>query len=138
MFSRALPEFLAIGMTVEEFYDGPCDLVNAYKKAYRIRRDRANFDAYLQGAYFYEALVRCRALFNPFVSKPKPDEWLKQPYDLRPAGDRTGNIDEYETESEGANEAAVTFFQSFMARHNAYMDIKEMGEKDTRLEENDN
>lgn len=140
IFSRALPEFLAIGMTVEQFYDERCDLVNAFKKAYRIRRQRDNFDAYLQGAYFYEALTRCRNMFNPFSGGGKIDPWLDEPYDIGLTGDRKANIGGG-TDGDGANEAAVTFFQSFMARHNAFLDQeahKAMGEKDTRLESNDN
>lgn len=106
-------------MSVEEFYDGPCRLAVAYKRAHRIRREQANFDAYLQGAYVHEALLRAAPAFNPF-SKAKPMKWLDKPYELRTTtakSDPDGTIGADKAEEKP--NAAIAFMQAFAAKHNA-------------------
>lgn len=120
MFSRALPEFLAIGMTVEQFYDGPCRLAVAFKKAHRIRRERANFDAWLQGAYVYSAIADLAPILNGMVKNPKPKDWMDKPFELHTTserGDQSANIQG--GEERGAVNAGVAWMQSFAAAHNA-------------------
>ena len=45
-------------MTYEQFWEQDCELVKYYRKAAQIRQDLRNQDAWLQGAYFYEAPYR--------------------------------------------------------------------------------
>lgn len=84
VFSKALPEYLTIGMTYEAFWEGDVWLAVGYMKAHRIRRDQANFDAYLQGSYVYDAIMRIAPVLNAFSKIPKPLDWLDKPYDLYP------------------------------------------------------
>lgn len=83
------------GMSVDEFWKDDPDLFWAYRFSYynRVKRDReiANYDAWLQGAYFFEAISV--ALNNAF-SKNKI-EYHKQPYSI---DDGKDNIEE-KTES---------------------------------------
>lgn len=119
MFERALPEFLAIGMTYEQFYDGPARLVVSYRAAHRLRRDLANFDAFLVGAYVYEAIQRNVPAINPFA-KGKTQPWLKEPFDLHAhsGGDQEGNI---QPENKPGSTGAAFMFR-FMDAHNRKME----------------
>lgn len=77
LFWKALPQYLAIGMSAEEFWHGPFDLARAYREAWLIRRDNAYMAEWRQGVYFQEALSV--ALSNAFVkgsSATYPEEPL--------------------------------------------------------------
>ena len=55
IFDRDCPYFLAIGMTYDQYwYDDPM-LVRAFAKADQIKRERKDFDLWLQGRYFADA-----------------------------------------------------------------------------------
>ena len=86
IFSRALPEFMAMGMTPEQFYEGHSWLAVSYKAADAIARRRSNFDSYLMSAYMYDTLLRLAPMFNPF-DKRKVEAMMKEPFDL--FGERT-------------------------------------------------
>ncbi len=118
---------MAIGMTPEEFYDGPCSLTVAYRKAHKIRREQANFDAYLNGAYIYAALVRVAPALHAFSKNPKPEKYLEKPLDIyakKPERDRSEKMDE---KKQQVNQA-VAYMQSFMAKHNANLAKKAAAE----------
>ena len=135
MFSRALPEFLAIGMTVEQFYDGPCRLAVAFKKAHVIRREQANFDAYLQGYYVYEAMLRTSPVVHDFAKDSKPVEYLEKPVEIgyrKDAGDPSGNIDEGKPAK--GETAGAAWMQAFMTSHNAKRRAK-MGDTEPAMDE---
>ena len=77
------------GMSVDEFWKDDPDLFWAYRFSYynktKREREMANYDAWLQGAYFYEAISV--ALNNAF-SKDKI-EYHKQPYGLEESKDNS-------------------------------------------------
>ena len=79
IFSRALPEFMAMGMTPEQFYEGHSWLAVSYKAADAIARRRANFDSYLMSAYVYDTLLRLAPMFNPF-DKRKVEGMMEEPF----------------------------------------------------------
>lgn len=82
-FNLHLPFYLSIGMTPEQYWDEDCCLTKAYRKAYEIRRDRKNWEAWLQGLYIYEALCCVSPVLNAFAKKgTKPIEYSKEPYAL--------------------------------------------------------
>lgn len=39
MFDRLLPEYMAMGMTYDEYWDGECGMKRAFRKAFRIRME---------------------------------------------------------------------------------------------------
>lgn len=124
-------------MTVEQFYYGPCRLAVAFKRMHRIKREQANFDAYMQGAYTYEAILRASPAFNHFSKNAKPIEWMDRPYDLYgDADDRQGKMDAGKAK-EKKNKAAVAFMEAFMAEHNAKFAKKResMGDEPASMEQ---
>ena len=70
-------------MTYDQFWNEDCELVKFYRKAAQIRQDLKNQDAWLQGAYFYEALVDAAPILRAFAKKgTKPIPYREEPFDL--------------------------------------------------------
>lgn len=72
LFYECLPEYLAIGMTSEEYWHGDSALTIAYRKAWRIKHRTKNQDAWWQGRYIYDAILTALA--------GKDVHYLKEPY----------------------------------------------------------
>lgn len=53
------PQYLAIGMPSEEFWNGSSDLAVAYRKAWNLKNEHENYLAWLNGRYVYEAIASC-------------------------------------------------------------------------------
>ena len=73
-----------MGMSYELYWDGEPGAVRFYREADRIRQERANESAWLQGAYIYDAIGKLAPILNGFVKKPKAEPYPKQPYDIFP------------------------------------------------------
>lgn len=67
-------------MSYEEFWNGDVWAAKAYRKAYEIRKERANFDAWLQGLYIYEAICDASPILRAFSKARKPAPYPKEPY----------------------------------------------------------
>ena len=68
-------------MTVEQYWDGECTLVRAFRQAQRLRDEREDTLAWLQGRYIYDALQRVSPLFHDFMKgKPKEIPYVEKPY----------------------------------------------------------
>lgn len=76
-------------MTYEQFWEQDCELVRYYRKAAQIRQDLKNQEAWLQGAYIYEALIDASPAFRSFAKKgTKPIPYRNTPYDLFTENDK--------------------------------------------------
>lgn len=70
-------------MTPEEYWHGDAELMGAYRKAYRIKREERNYELWLQGYYFYTALTT--VVHNALGKKgDKPLEYPKEPFRIFP------------------------------------------------------
>lgn len=72
---------MALGMSYEEFWDGDIWAHKAYRDAERIRATKQNQYLWLQGLYFYEALLDVGQYTKAF-SKAKPKPYRDAPIDL--------------------------------------------------------
>ena len=69
-----------MGMSYEQYWEGHPLLTVAYRKAYRLKRELENEQAWLQGLYVYDAFAVCLSnLFRKSGSK-------KQNYFEKPVG----------------------------------------------------
>ena len=69
---------MAIGMTYEQYWYGDPLMVRAFIKAHKIRQQKMNEEAWLQGAYVLRALDV--VVGNAFRKKgQKPSEYPKEP-----------------------------------------------------------
>lgn len=75
-----------MGMTYEQFWEQSPYLVIAYRKAYKLKREIANEQAWLQGLYVYDAFAVCMA--NAFAKRgAKKENYLEKPVDIFPLTD---------------------------------------------------
>lgn len=73
IFHAAFPNYMVMGMSAEEFWDGEPWLAKAYRKAYRIRLENeekiADRNAWRIGQYIRFALVSIPITVNGFAPK---------------------------------------------------------------------
>lgn len=82
-FWEAFPSYLAMGMTEEQYWDGDAKLVESFRKADEIRREKRNTELWLQGLYIYEALCDVSPVLQAFAKKgTKPREYISKPYPI--------------------------------------------------------
>ena len=84
IFEECFPFYLAIGMSYAEYWEGDPKLAQYYRKAYHIKQEEINNNAWLQGLYIYDAVST--ALYNSLrgmgKTKQPAKDYAKQPYDL--------------------------------------------------------
>lgn len=73
---------MTFGMTYEQFWDGDVWMAKAYRQAYELRKERENFNAWLQGLYIYEAICDASPILRAFSKARKPNPYPSKPYDL--------------------------------------------------------
>ena len=83
VFEHLCPEYMAMGMTYDEFWHMNTTVHKAYRKAYEIRRRNEEWARWRQGAYFYDALMRVAPVLRPFVKGPvEPGKYPDEPWPL--------------------------------------------------------
>ena len=78
---------MSIGMSYDEFWNGDVSMVKASRKANELRDKRKNYDMWIQGRYFYDALCAASPLYR-FTMKAgtiKPEPYTKEPYPITEA-----------------------------------------------------
>ena len=100
VFEECFPFYLAIGMSYAEYWEGDPSLTRYYRKAYRIKQDEINNNAWLQGMYIYDAISTAlhNALRGLGKTKPPARDYAKQPYNFNK---------KEKTEVEKAKEVAI-------------------------------
>ena len=83
-FFRAMfPKYMALGMTYDEFWEGPAWLVRSYREAAELKRAQRNWEMWMQAAYIYDTLRRVSPVFRPFgKGEVKPADFMEAPYPL--------------------------------------------------------
>ena len=81
VFEEACPQYMAFGMTYEQYWDGDTSAHKMFMKAEKQRTSKANRMAWLQGLYIYEALIDVTPYLKAF-SKSKPKPYAQEPYDI--------------------------------------------------------
>lgn len=83
MFEDTFPTYLAMGMTYAQYWESDPHLVAYYRKAYRLKRQTENEQAWLQGIYFYDAFSV--SLANAFAKRgAKKQNYIEAPIDIFP------------------------------------------------------
>lgn len=77
-------------MTYEQYWYGDVWMVEAFRKADRLRQQRANTEAWLQGSYVYDAVGRLAPILHAFAKKgAKPTPYPREPYRLGESEEKT-------------------------------------------------
>ena len=82
-FRKLFPYYLSIGMSEAQYWDGDCELVVSFREAEKLRQERFNTEAWLQGMYIYDAFARIAPVLHAFAKKgTKARPYLEEPYPL--------------------------------------------------------
>jgi hypothetical protein len=100
VFEECFPFYLAIGMSYAEYWEGDPKLAQYFRKAYCIKQEQFNNNAWLQGMYVYDAVSTAlhNALRGFGKNKPPAKDYAKQPYEFR---------NKVKTEAEKAKEIEI-------------------------------
>jgi len=80
-----------MGMTYEQFWEQDSWLVRYYRKAYEIRQDEFNRNAWLQGMYVYEAIADIAPILHAFAKKgTKARKYSEKPYEFKKPEKQSG------------------------------------------------
>ena len=72
-----------MGMTYEQYWEQSPYLAVAYRRAYRLKREAENEQAWLQGLYVFDAFAVCLA--NAFAKRgSKKQNYIDKPIDIYP------------------------------------------------------
>lgn len=81
------PQYMSIGVSFQEYWHGDYTQLAYYAKAFEVQRERANYDAWLQGAYVYDAVCMVSPILRAFAkSGTKPVPYHKEPYGAKSSG----------------------------------------------------
>jgi hypothetical protein len=122
------PIYMSMGVPYEEYWHGDYTQLADYRKAHELRRERANHDAWLQGAYVYDALCAVSPMLHAFAKRgTKPAPYHKEPYGAKAsgsgvteAGDKHKKTDKEIQDIQALNASAK--FASFMTQWNKRFD----------------
>lgn len=114
MFWDALPYYLSIGMTTDEYWNGDCLLVKAYRKADKLKRRRQNEALWLQGAYVYEAILDASPVLHAFSKRAKARPYPSEPYSIT----SEQRAEKKEREQQAAFERSKAHLMAWMATTN--------------------
>lgn len=120
LFDKMFPEYLAMGMTYEQFWKQDCSLVIAYRKAYRIRQEEINRNAWLNGLYIFKALQTAPVTVNGFAPKGyTPEPYPSKPFDFAPQREKTAQEkldDEVKARAERIRQGMMDFIHAKQAQ----------------------
>ena len=102
---------MAFGMSYEEYWDGDVKAHRMYREKYRLEMKRKNFEVWLQGRYFYDALCAVSPIIRAFSKAKKPGEYPQRPYDLTPE-DREETLEREQRERYERMKEKVALFAS--------------------------
>ena len=115
------PQYMSMGVPYNEYWHGDYTQLEHYQKAFELRRERANYDAWLQGAYVYDAVCMASPILHAFAkSGTKPVPYHKEPYGAAQDGDKpTGGTPKTDKEIQDIQALnASAKFASFMTQWN--------------------
>jgi hypothetical protein len=115
------PAYMSIGVPYNEYWHGDYSQLAYYEKAFEMKRERVNHDAWLQGAYIYDALCAVSPVLNAFAKRgTKPMPYLKEPYGMKLDEASTGAPEKKQTKTNEEIQAlnASAKFASFMTQWN--------------------
>lgn len=75
------PYYLSIGMTEQQYFDGDSCLVIHYRQADKIRKQRQNEFAWIQGMYIYDAILSTSPALRA-IGGSEPIPYREEPYPI--------------------------------------------------------
>ena len=82
---RMFPLYMTMGMSYEEYWQGPAWLAKAYREAFEIKRKQEEWARWRQGAYVFNAIMCAAPVIKPFVKDAKPGNYPDEPWPITEA-----------------------------------------------------
>ena len=79
---RMFPYYHRMGMSFEEYWNGPPWLAKMYRDEYHDRQRNEEWARWRQGEYFFTALLCAAPVLKPFVKEAKPGKYPDEPWPL--------------------------------------------------------
>lgn len=79
---KLCPDYMAMGMTYDEYWYGDPWMTKAFRKAYELKQKNRNYGYWLQGLYIYQSLLFVSPVYHDFAKNPKPIPYPSEPYPL--------------------------------------------------------
>lgn len=81
-FIKMFPVYMAMGMSYDEYWNGPCWLARAYREAHQMKQRQEEWARWRQAAYIFDALLCASPMMKPFVKDAKPGKFPDEPWPL--------------------------------------------------------
>lgn len=81
IFYKCLPQYLAMGMSADEFWNCDPRMYQVYREKQKIELEKENERLWLQGMYVYQAILLTAPRLNSLQPK-EPLEYPSEPFDL--------------------------------------------------------
>ena len=81
-FIKMFPVYMAMGMSYDEYWNGPCWLARAYREAHQMKQRQEEWARWRQAAYIFDALLCAAPIMKPFVKDAKPGKFPEEPWPL--------------------------------------------------------
>lgn len=117
-FEEAFPILNVMGMSYELFWDGDCDAVKGFIEADKLRQKRTDEEAWLHGAYIYDAIGALAPILRMSSKREKAQPYTKEPYSFR------DEEKEAERAAEKERNAADIRFMQYMSAATAHFNQK--------------
>lgn len=112
LFERDCPYYLSIGMTWEQYWYGDVWMVEFFREAERLRQERINVEAWVNGMYVYDAIGRMSPVLHSLSKKgTKPIPYPSKPYEI---SNRKKTKEEKNMEEENERLKAIFFFKNWV------------------------
>lgn len=130
LLESVCPDYIAMGMSYDEFWNGPNDAPRMYMKAHVKKREMANEEAWMHGLYVQNAIAAC------FSGKKNPFKYPEKPFGFNSEQkEKTEAISEDDKHEQADSKAkqlmeiwAINFNQKFEERQRKKSDGKEVSE----------
>ncbi len=118
-------------MTWEQFWRDDAGMVRAYRKAQRIRNKRENQQMWMQGLYYYKALLCVSPILHAFAKAgTRPEPYMEEPFPLDAA--------EVREREEAKRKEAAERFRQFVKMKNHERKVKGLNSDHDRRTEPEN
>lgn len=113
VFNTKFPYYLSIGMSEDQYWDKDCTLVKYYREAEEMRKEKANQEAWLQGMYIYDAIMRLTPILRAFAKKgSKPTPYVEEPYPIN----KKSQEEAQERKEKALYDKGLMYMKSFMSK----------------------
>ena len=86
--------YMSLGMSYYDYWDGDSCMTKYYRKMDQCNKERKNYELWIQGAYFYEAILDSSPVLNALSKKNTPFPYRPAPIPI------TESEDQYQAEQE--------------------------------------